>query len=285
MVQSMEILSDPSPSALAAAIEANRDASWADLGRSPRVSVHHQPELMWYITGMPSPGGNGLCRTRIESEDVDARIETALIPFKAQKLPMTWHTGPTTQPADLGERLTAHGLRDAGDEPGMAVDLLALNESPAAPHALSIERVSDVEGLRKWLRVFTLAFGLPDAVGEAMFDIEVDLSLSQHHPRRLYIGLMAGEPVATSLLFLGAGVAGIYGVGTLPGARRQGVGTAMTLTPLLEARAMGYRVGVLHASEMGLGVYRRLGFQEYCRLGGYVWMGEADQDAGDVENE
>ena len=59
----------------------------------------------------------------------------------------------------------------------------------------------------------------------------------------------------------------------------------MTLAPLLEARAMGYRIGVLHASEMGLGVYRRLGFQEYCRLGGYVWMGEADQGAGDVENE
>lgn len=285
MVQSIEILSDLSPPTLAAAIEASRCAFWADLGRSPRVEVHHGPELLWYITGMPSRGGNGVCRTRIKSEDVDAIIEMTLIPFNAQKLPMTWYTGPTTQPADLGEHLTAHGLKDAGDEPGMAVDLLALNEDVAAPPVLSIKRVSDKEGLRKWLCVFTLAFGLPDAVGEAMFDIEVDLGLGQHHPRQLYIGLMAGEPVATSLLFLGAGVAGIYGVGTLPQARRQGVGTAMTLAPLLEARAMDYRVGVLHASEMGLGVYRRLGFQEYCRLGGYVWMGEADQGAGDVENE
>ena len=54
MVQSVEILSDLSPSALTAVIEANRDAFWADLGRSPRVDVHYSSELMWYITGMLS---------------------------------------------------------------------------------------------------------------------------------------------------------------------------------------------------------------------------------------
>jgi hypothetical protein len=48
----------------------------------------------------------------------------------------------------------------------------------------------------------------------------------------------------------------------------------MTLMPLLEARAAGYRVGILHASQSGLGLYRRLGFQQYCELSGYIWTGE-----------
>ena len=105
-----------------------------------------------------------------------------------------------------------------------------------------------------------------------MFRIEADLGPGQHPARRLYLGSLEREPVATALLFLGAGVAGgLYGVGTIPEARRQGIGRAMTVVPLLEARAMGYRIGVLHTSPMGEGIYRRLGFREYCKLGRYVW--------------
>jgi predicted acetyltransferase len=72
-------------------------------------------------------------------------------------------------------------------------------------------------------------------------------------------------------MVLHAGVAGIFAVATLPQARRQGLGTALTLAPLHDAREMGYRVGTLQATEMGFPVYRQLGFREVCKLGNHLW--------------
>ena len=90
---------------------------------------------------------------------------------------------------------------------------------------------------------------------------------------RLYVGYLNGRPVATNILFNGAGVASVYGVGTLPEARGKGIGAAITLKPLLDARAQGYRYGVLFATEMGVPVYRRLGFREVgCTIGRYLWI-------------
>ena len=70
---------------------------------------------------------------------------------------------------------------------------------------------------------------------------------------------------------LGAGVAGLSSVATVPEARRQGIGTAVTLHLLEQARAMGYRIGVLFSSDMAVGVYRKLGFREYRKGSFYVW--------------
>ncbi len=269
-----KFLYDFSAPALAAAIEANSIESMADEGRSSQVTLYRKPDIAWFVTGMPYPSFNRVLHAQFESEDVDARIEAALAPFKARNVPMAWHTGPTTRPSNLGERLIAHGLKCTSDEPGMAADLRALDDDTKLSLDFIIERVDDLAGLRTWSEIFTTAFGQSESAAEATVAVETDLGIGDHPWRRLYVGSLCGEPVATAMLFLGAGVAGIHGVGTLPKVRRRGLGKAMTVTPLLEARAMGYRVGVLHASPLGVGVYRKLGFQEYCRLCRYVWPGE-----------
>ncbi|MHA1190928.1 MAG: GNAT family N-acetyltransferase [Promethearchaeota archaeon] len=79
------------------------------------------------------------------------------------------------------------------------------------------------------------------------------------------------NPVATSIGIYGSGVIGLYGVTTLKEARGNRIGTAITLAPLYEAKNAGYEIGVLHSSEMGLNLYKRIGFKEYIQIERFVW--------------
>ena len=196
-------------------------------------------------------------------------IEETLAHFKAQRVPMLWCTDPTSQPKDLEKLLEAHGLTGTSS-PGMAADLQALNEDIATPSDFRIERVHDVETLKKWSHALCLGFGFPN-FRDLWVEFEAGLGLSEDLPRLRYVGLLGKEPVATSGVFLNAGVAGIYDIATVPEARRRGIGAAITLAPLLEARAMGYRISIIHSSKVAFNVYRRLGFEEYCRMTYYKW--------------
>lgn len=281
--QISEILKDFSAPPLARAIEANVIGQFQLVfARLPQAEIHDEPDMAWIVTDIPHPYLNCVLRAKLALDDIDAGIDATLTHFRSRGLPMTWYIGPSTEPADLGRHLTAHGLTHAEDESGMAVDLLALNEDLSAPLDLTIERVGDVETLQKWLYPVMISFNYPDFVANALFDLYARLGLGQHLRWRLYVGLLKGEPVAASRLFLGGGVGGISHLATLPEARRQGVGTAMTLAPLREARSMGYRIGVLRSTQRALGVYRRLGFKEHCKFGIYIWAGGKSQGEGTV---
>lgn len=127
-----------------------------------------------------------------------------------------------------------------------------------------IRAANDEETMRTWAHIFTLGYGLPTDWEDPVFEAWIRLGLDS--PMRNYVGYLDGTPVSTSCVFLGGGVAGIYNVATLPDARGKGIGAALTLRPLVEAREMGYRIGVLQASDMGFGVYQRLGFRHLCQI-------------------
>ena len=146
----------------------------------------------------------------------------------------------------------------------MAADLEALNESIETPDGFKVCAVTDEESLRKWSQVFTLGYSLPPDWDKSIYDVWLKLGLG--FPMGNYLGLLNGKLVATSSIYFGGGVAGIYSVSTLPQARGKGIGAAMTLKPLQDAREMGYRIGVLQSSEMGYGVYKKLGFRHLCQI-------------------
>jgi hypothetical protein len=59
----------------------------------------------------------------------------------------------TSTPADLSQRLVAHGLRLADTEVAMSIDLRYLSMSASAPSGLEIRSVVDVEDLAEYAAV------------------------------------------------------------------------------------------------------------------------------------
>jgi GNAT superfamily N-acetyltransferase len=207
---------------------------------------------------------------RLDPERIDEQIEHAMAPFRERRLPMLWSIGVSSQPSDLAGALEGHRLVHAGAMPAMAIGLDALGAAPA-PAGFTIERVTDAASLHAWARAYIDSFEMEEASGSVLREAYEGIGFADDAPARHYVGLLEGAPVASATLFLGAGVAGVWHVGTLAAARGRGIGAAMTLAPLADACALGYRAGTLHASAMGESVYGRLGFQHFGRLTQYGW--------------
>ncbi|MBD2034120.1 GNAT family N-acetyltransferase [Leptolyngbya sp. FACHB-321] len=266
-----EILKNFSESALIEAIEANFVETFSQLGRTSQGQVYESVELLWYTTKVPFPFYNIVIRTHLSADEVDRKIFEIMAHFKVRQLPMFWFICLSASPASLRRLLESYGLIHVEDVPGMAIDLLTLNSETFSSSNLIIERVNDLEAFEQWIDVFVTGYDIPDIARDPICDVHTQLGFDPNGSWHYYLATLDGKPVATSWLALGGRVAGIYGVATLPKARRQGIGAAVTLTPLLNAREMGYRFGILHSSHMGLNVYRRLGFKEYCKFSAYLW--------------
>jgi hypothetical protein len=255
------------------AIESNVFSFFSLFKDWSKAEFHDTPELMWSITEIPDYLFNSVLRARLTPKNADEYINAAIARCQAKNVPMLWWTGPSTEPTDLGSRLSTRGFQVA-ELPGMATDLNSLPAEAQLPERFAIRRVENDESLEDWCRILCNAFELPDIVADAFFDFSKNLGFDPHFPYRNYLGYLEDEAVATSSLLLGAGVAGIYNVATLEDVRCKGIGAAMTVVPLVEARSLGYRIGILHSSESGFNVYRNLGFEEYCKIYWYIWSSE-----------
>lgn len=230
--------------------------------------------LTWYRSGQPNAERNAIVRAHLPPEgDPSAAIAAARERVSPDGLPWTWWDPPEA----IEQLLLAAGLRLASRDTGMAADLALVPGSIEAPVGLTVERVRDDAGALEWRLAFHAtnerpveAPATPDQEAAVLRGF-APAGYDEGEPLQLYLARLVGAPVAVSQLFLGAGVAGIYCVGTLPQARRQGIGAAVTHAALVDARALGYNLAVLGASELGEPVYRRLGFAVCGGLTEYVW--------------
>jgi GNAT superfamily N-acetyltransferase len=257
----MKTFVEPGSPLVPSAMEGNQVDHMTYLARRlPGATVRDEPGLLLVDSGLPTDTFNVVCRTRLRPRDADASIAAAVAHFRAKAFPFAWWVGPGATPEDLDARLTAHGLRRAEQETGMAVDLSRL-PALTLPPGLTVRRVSTERDMADFARVVASNWEPLDLSVLDFYARTARAALAPDSPVRFYVGSLDGAPVATSECHLSHGVAGLYSVSTLKAFRRRGIGAALTLAPLLEAREAGYRTATLQASAEGEPVYARLGFE------------------------
>jgi ribosomal protein S18 acetylase RimI-like enzyme len=249
--------------------------SWVQ-GRTAGMRVQADDRLVVVDSGLPCDTFNAVCRARLAAAEVPARVAGAVAYFRGVGRPFSWWVGPADLPADLGDALRAAGLEAAESEVGMTADLAALRTSTAGPPGLRIERARTAGQVRDFAAVNAANWSPPDADVLRFYEAAAPVLLAEEAPLWLYVGYLGDEPVATAELTVGGGVVGLYGVSTRAAYRRQGLGGALTLRSLLDARAAGHRTAVLQASAAGVGVYARLGFVSTGRFTEYKPRGRAE---------
>ncbi len=242
------------------------------LGRAPSVELSIGKYLTWLITDMPDHFMNLVVCTAMPEHGIGDLVDDALQRFRKRNIKkLSWLAEEGVPADELKRQLLRRGLRFKDSfATEMAMDLTKL-EDEIEIDGLDFACLDDEDGLRKWIHVASLGFGVPADAEDTWFEFFNYAACDS--PFHTYLALLNGEPVATSQLFTSASVAGIYNVTCLPSARGRGIGGAITRKALLDARNLGYHVGILQASEQGRPVYQRLGFEDFGKLSVYLWEG------------
>jgi GNAT superfamily N-acetyltransferase len=273
---------DVTDAGLIEAIEADQVAARIT---DPEISVeaHLDPDVSWAVAPLADTFRNVVLAARFQDADADLRIAELREAFLHQETGFVWWVGPSDTPADLGNRLTAAGLTLEGRAPAMAADLAEMPLDEPPPADLEIVPVTDAATLEEYLAVIAADWteyegGDPNPIQRRTLDAwrtQIPLRFAREPVPLRWIGRVGGTVVATSRISIGAGVAGLYAVSTLAGHRRKGYGRAMTIAALRPARDIGFRIGVLQASDVGYAVYRKLGFRELFIYDVFVHPGPA----------
>jgi GNAT superfamily N-acetyltransferase len=284
------VLKNASEEQLNLAVEENLFALFRAMATLPGSQIEEGEYLSRHLAPPTNPMYKGVWNTHLSTENADEKILETVAWFKSQEAPFFfWWTGPQTQPDDIGFKLTKHGLVDMEGQgqaitpgikstaigaPGMVADLHRMNEAmlEKVPQAFEINDVQNETDLQDFKQVFIDGYEMPATMAEGWVQSAREFGIGKT-PWRLVLGRLNGQPVATNIIVNGGGVSGVFGIAVVPSARGKGIGTAITLRPLLEARDReGYHYAVLFSSEMGTPVYERIGFRMTpTRINRYLW--------------
>jgi ribosomal protein S18 acetylase RimI-like enzyme len=125
--------------------------------------------------------------------------------------------------------------------------------------------VNDEAGVDAYLSATGDAFEIPVEDRERFRGMPTAV-LAGDIPGWCLVGWMDGDPVATAVICIATGVAGLSNIATVARHRRRGIGAAVTAHGLRLARERGYRTAVCTSTAEGEPLYLALGFVERCRV-------------------
>ncbi|WP_026958562.1 GNAT family N-acetyltransferase [Aliagarivorans taiwanensis] len=222
------------------------------------------PQLVKLVS--PNEQGSYVSYFELTAATADAEIAKQQAYFHARGLGFEWKTYDCDRPADMGERLLAHGFRAGEQESFMVLDLAKV-ESPLSDDAVVTE-VCDEAGIHDAVTIQEQVWG-----GSFEWQYHYLLKLKQHSPEllRLYVVYCDGKPVSAAWLTFNptSPFAGIWGGSTLSDYRGKGYYSALLRQRIRVAKQQGVRYLIIDASEMSRPIVEKYGFELVAKTTGY----------------
>ena len=253
------------------ACEQNYIDYWRCVGKSPNAEFSEEGGITRCITGLPQEMFNVVMRCRLSPYDLDARLDATIDQFRSSRLCLIWHVGVLTEPSDLGDRLEARGYPHDYDLEAMAIDLDSYEEDKDPTDNVAVRTVANLEDCISWVECLTRSWESPAEVApwmlrNACFNTSIERDRGFSLPRKMYLGSLEGRPAGSSMLFWNGDVVGLQDVGTVHSGRGKGVGGAVVMAAMKDARTMGFRHLVVLSTVEGVGMYKKIGFKTFGKL-------------------
>ena len=246
------ILSEAGPELISHATENNLYDLYAEIGELNKGELFVQEDFSWVIARPYWP--NFIFRPQFKPQRISLRLPQIIKKIRDLDAPPVMQVGNQAKPNDLDECLKRNGFQMLVERSRMTLDLKAKHLSPETPNKLDIFEIENQEDFGIWIDIALKSFN--PYLGKDIFG-----SLLNGEKVRFYSGMHNGQVVATSVIFLSSGVAGIYFVSVIPELRNRGLGREMMLRCIYEAQELGYNYCILQATDIGEHLYRSLGFE------------------------
>jgi hypothetical protein len=231
----------------------------------PGAEVLEIDGLLLAIANVPDPPVNSALVIS-EPSDPAAALAAAEAAFRERDRVFGIDVAVGRHPS-VDREVRSAGLSLLFTWPAMAV---AVDELPerSLPEGVRLEPVSDARGAAAVTRV-ELALLDPGELGSGAETAERFYGPGSFgvEGARTFVAWEGDEPVGVVSAHLREGAIGIFGVGVIPGARRRGIASALSV---IAARAFPADLAWLHAHDDVRDVYGPLGFREVAEW--EVWV-------------
>jgi len=241
-------------------------AVWAAEAMAHGGEVAEHDGILAWRTGVPVRYWNGAHVTAPPVRP-EAALQWVARWFADRATPYGVMVPVELEPA-LAAAAGASGLRLAALQRCMALVAVDFTAPAASPPGLDVRRTGPTD-VEDFLAVQVETFGLQPEQACAFLAPPVGRPGWTH-----LTGYRDGRPVVTAIGVRTGDAVGVFGVGTTVADRRRGYGAAVTAAVLEAEFRAGAAFAHLNPSELGAGVYRRLGFHE---VGGFaIWLPASD---------
>lgn len=223
----------------------------------PGMRKEVSPQVVRFVR--PKPGLSFVLYSCLNQHNADRVIQEQIRYFRQLNQPFEWKVYDHDTPADLRERLLAHGFQPEEPEAVMALDLQQTPAELLAPVKADVRRITERQQLadvmaveaQVWQRDFNW---ICQRLGD-------HLAIPGY--LNIYVAYVDGQPACTGWVYFHpqSQFADLWGGSTAPAYRQRGLYTAVLAARVQAARARGYRFLTIDASPMSHPIVAKHGFQ------------------------